>query len=107
MEILRLFVDPLENLYDPLLVFFAFQNFLPRCPPPHLAKYENIIDEYPAQHQNRNVHEVALTAPSEVLYHLPWHCLVLVYQRHIYNSEAFRSSSHQFIQCDLAVDNSL
>ena len=32
MEILRVFVDPLEGLCYLLLVFFTLQNFLPRRP---------------------------------------------------------------------------
>jgi hypothetical protein len=39
-----MFVDPLEGLCDLLLVFFAFQNLLPRCPFWHLAG--QFIDEY-------------------------------------------------------------
>ena len=79
MEILRMFVDPLEGLCDLLLVFFAFQNFLPRFPLRHLAEFEYVINEYSAKCQNRNVHEIAMSAPSKVLYHLPWYCLVLVH----------------------------
>ena len=71
MEILRMFVNPLEDLCDLLLFFFALQNFLPRCPPRHLTEFEHVIDEYPAKYQNRNVNEVALSAPSKALYHLP------------------------------------
>ena len=48
MEILRMFVDPLEGVFDLLLVFFALQNFLPRCPLRHLAEFKHVIDEYPA-----------------------------------------------------------
>ena len=55
MEILRMFVDPLENLCDLLLVFFALQDLLPRRPLRHLAEFEHVINEYPAQYQNRNV----------------------------------------------------
>ena len=58
MEILRMFVDPLEGLCDLLLVFFALQNFLPRSLLRHLAQFEHVINEYPALYQNRNVHEV-------------------------------------------------
>ena len=107
MEILCMFVDLLEKLRDLLLVFFALQDFLPRCPLRHLAEFEHVIDEYPAQYQNLNVHEVVLSAPSKVLYHLPWYCLVLVHQRRIHHSEAFRSSSHQSFQCVVVVDNGL
>ena len=55
MEILRMFVDPLEGLCDLLLVFFALQNSLPRRPLRHLAEFEHTINENPAQYQNRNV----------------------------------------------------
>ena len=71
MEILRMFVDLLEGLYDLLLVFFVLQNSLPRRPLRHLTELEHVISEYPAQYQNRNVHEVTLSAPSKALYHLP------------------------------------
>ena len=65
MEILRM---SLECLCD-LLVFFAPQNFLPRRPLRHLTEFEHVINEYPAKYQNRNVHEVALSAPSKAMYH--------------------------------------
>ena len=55
MEILRMFVDPLEGLCDLLPVLFAFQNFLPRRPLRHLAEFEHVINECPAQYQNRKV----------------------------------------------------
>jgi hypothetical protein len=55
MEILRMFVDPLEGLRNLLFVFFALQNFLPRRPLQHFAEFENIIDQYPAQYQNLNL----------------------------------------------------
>ena len=55
MEILCMFVDPLENLCDLLLIFFVLQNLLPRRPLQHLAEYEHVINEYPAQYQNRHV----------------------------------------------------
>ena len=71
MEILRLFINLLKNLSDLLLVFFALQNFLPCRPLRHLTEFEHVIDECPAKYQNRNVHEVALSAPSKALYHLP------------------------------------
>ena len=58
MEILRMFVDPLEDLCELLLFFFAFQNFLPRCPVRHHVEFEQVIDEDPAQYQNRDVHEL-------------------------------------------------
>ena len=45
MEILRIFVDPLEYLCDLLLVFFALQNFLPSCPLRHITEFEHIINE--------------------------------------------------------------
>ena len=51
--------------------------------------------------------EIALSAPSKVVYHLTWYCLVLVHQRHIHNSEAFRSYIHQFFQCVLGVNTML
>ena len=71
MEILRMFVDSLEDLRNLLLVFIALQNFLPCRPLRHLTEFEHVIDECPAKYQNRNVHEVALSAPSKALYHLP------------------------------------
>jgi hypothetical protein len=55
MEILRMFVDTLEGLCDLRLVFFALQDFLPRCPLRHLVEFEHVINEYPAQNQNRKV----------------------------------------------------
>ena len=55
MEILRMFVDPLESVFDLLLVIFALQNFLPRRPLRHLAEFKHVIGEYPAQYQNPNV----------------------------------------------------
>ena len=55
MEILRMFVDPLERVFDLLPVFFALQNFLPRRPFRHLAEFKHVIDEYPAQYQNPNI----------------------------------------------------
>ena len=55
MEILRMFVDPVEDLCDLLRVFFTLQNFLPRRPLRHLAEFEHVINEYPAQYQNRNI----------------------------------------------------
>ena len=51
--------------------------------------------------------EVALSAPSKVDYQITWYCLVLVHQRHIHNSEAFRSYIHQFFQCVLGVNTML
>ena len=69
MEILRMFIDLLEDICDRLLVFFALQNFLPRCPLRHLTEFENAINKHPAQYQNRNVHEVALSAPRKSFYH--------------------------------------
>ena len=51
--------------------------------------------------------EVILSAPSKALYHLIWYGLILVHQRHIHNSKAFRSSSHEIFQCVLVVDNGL
>ena len=107
MEILRMFINLLKNLFDLLLVFFALQNFLPRRPLPHLTEFEHVINKHPAQYQYRNVHEVALYSPSKSFYHFPWRCLVLVHQRRIHHNEAFRSSSHQFFQCVLAVNNGL
>ena len=110
MEILRMFVDPLEDLCDLLLVFFAFQNFLPRRPIRHLDEFKHVINEYPAQYQNRNIHEVALSARKKALYHLPRYCVILViliHQSHIHNREAFRSSSNQFFQSVLVVNNGL
>ena len=71
MEILRMFINLLENLCDRFLVFFALQNFLPRRPLRHLTEFEHVIDEYTAQYQNRYVHDVALSAPRKALYHLP------------------------------------
>jgi hypothetical protein len=53
MEILRMFVNPLEGLCDLPLVFFALQSFLPRRSLRHLAQFEHVINEYPAQCQNR------------------------------------------------------
>jgi hypothetical protein len=52
---------------------------------------------------------VELSAPCKVLYHLSWYCfrVVLVYQRHIHNIDAFRSSMYHFLQCVLVVDNGL
>ena len=93
--------------FDLFLVFFALQNFLPRRPLRHLTEFEHVINEYPAKYQNRNVHEMTLSAPSKAIYYLPSYCLVLVHQRHIHNIEVFSSSSHQFFQCVLAVDNGL
>ena len=55
MEILRIFVDPLEGLFDLLLVFFALQNFLPRRPLQHLAELERVVNQYPARYQNLNI----------------------------------------------------
>ena len=55
MKILRMFIDPLENLRDLLLVFFTLQNSLPRRPLRHLSEFEHVINEYPAKYQNRNV----------------------------------------------------
>ena len=69
MEILRMFIDLLENICDRLLVFFALQNFLPRRPLRHLTEFEHVINKYPVQYQNRNVHEVTLSAPSKSFYH--------------------------------------
>ena len=54
MEILRMFVDPLEDLFDRLLVFFLLKNSLPSRPLRHRAQFENIINEYPAFYQDRN-----------------------------------------------------
>ena len=71
MEILRLFIDLLEGVCDLLLVFFVLQKFLPCRPPRHLAKFEHVINKYPTQYQNRNVHEIALNAPSKAFYHFP------------------------------------
>ena len=71
MEILRMFVDSLEDLRNLLLVFIALQNFLPCRPLRHLTEFEHVIDECPAQYQNRNVDEIALSAPSKVFYHFP------------------------------------
>ena len=48
-----MFIDPLENLCDLLLVFFTLQNSLPRRPLRHLAEFDDVIDEYPAQYQNQ------------------------------------------------------
>ena len=48
MESLRMFIDPLEGLFDLLLVFFALHNFLPRRFLGHFAEFEHVIDEYPA-----------------------------------------------------------
>jgi hypothetical protein len=107
MEILRMLVNALEGLRDLFLVLFALQNFLPRRSLRHLAEFEHVINEYPAQYQNRNVHGVALSSPSKVLYSLSWYCLVLVRQRRIHNCEAFRSFSHKFFQCVLVVDDGL
>ena len=47
MEILRVFVDVLEGLFNLLLVFFILQNSLPRYPLRHLVEFEHFIDEYP------------------------------------------------------------
>jgi len=66
-----MFVDPLEDLCDPRLVFFILQNPLPRRPLRHLVEFDDIIDEYPAQYQNRKCSAVALSAPSKALDHLP------------------------------------
>ena len=55
MEILRMFVDPLEGLCDLLLVFFALQDFLPCRSLRHLAEFEHVINENSAKYQNRNV----------------------------------------------------
>ena len=55
MKILCMFVDPLEDLCDSCLVFFVLENPLPHPPVQHLIKFEDIINEYPAQYQNRNV----------------------------------------------------
>jgi hypothetical protein len=59
-------VNALEGLRDLLLVFFALQNFLPRRSLRHLAEFEHVINEYPAQYQNRNVHggSIELTQQS-------------------------------------------
>ena len=51
MEILRTFIDLLENLCDCLLVFFALQNFLPRRSLPHLTEFEHVINKHPTQCQ--------------------------------------------------------
>ena len=48
MEILRVFVDVLEGLFNLRLVFFILQNSLPRRPLHHLVEFEHFIDEYPA-----------------------------------------------------------
>ena len=66
-----MFIDLLKNLSDLLLVFFALQNFLPRRPLRHLTEFEHVINKYPAQYQNRNVHELTLSAPSKAFYHFP------------------------------------
>ena len=50
-----MFVDLLEGLCDFLLVLFALQNCLPRRPLRHLTEFEHVINEYPAQYQNRDV----------------------------------------------------
>ena len=71
MEILRTFIDLLENLCDRLLVFFALQNFLPRRPLRYFTEFEHVINKHPAQYQYRNVHEVALSSPSKSFYHFP------------------------------------
>ena len=55
MEILRMFVDPVEDLCDLLHVFFTLQNFLPRRPLRHIAEFEHVVNEYPEQYQNRNI----------------------------------------------------
>ena len=52
MEILRMFIDLLENLCDRLLVFIALENFLPRRPVPHLTEFEYVFNKYPAQYQH-------------------------------------------------------
>ena len=71
MEILRLFINLLKNLSDLILVFFTLQNFLPCRPLRHLIEFEHVINKYPTQYQNRNVHEIALNAPSKAFYHFP------------------------------------
>ena len=71
MEILRMFIDLLKNFSDLLLVFFALQNFLPRRPLRHLTEFEYVINKYPVQYENGNVHEIALSAPGKSFYHFP------------------------------------
>ena len=66
-----MFIDQLEGLRNLLLVFFTLQNFLPRRPLRHLGQFEHVFIKYPAQYQNRNVHEVALSSPSKAFYHFP------------------------------------
>ena len=58
-----MFINLLKNLSDLLLVFFDLQNFLPSRPLRHLIEIEHVINKYPAKYQNRNVHEIALSAP--------------------------------------------
>ena len=71
MEILRMFINLSKNLSDLLLVFFALQNFLPHRPLRHLTEFKHVVNKYPAQYQNRNVHGIALSAPSKSFYHFP------------------------------------
>ena len=66
-----MFVNPLEDLCDPRLVFLILKNPLPRRPLQHLAEFDDVIDEYPAQYQNQKYSAVALSAPSKALDHLP------------------------------------
>ena len=47
MEILRVFVDVLEGLFNLHLVFFVLQNSLPRSPLRHFVEFEHFINEYP------------------------------------------------------------
>ena len=47
MEILCKFVDPLEDLRDPPLVF-VLQNPLPRRPLQHFVEFGHVVNDYPA-----------------------------------------------------------
>ena len=103
MEILHMFVNPPEDLFI-LLRSPEFSSMSPSSTSCWVrARYQwaSCTKSEPKRS------EVALSAPSKTLYHLSWYCLVLVDQRHMHNSEAFRSSSDQFFQCVLVVDNRL
>ena len=52
MEILRVFVDVLEGLFNLRLVFFILQNSLPCRLLQHLVEFKHFINEDPVRYQN-------------------------------------------------------
>ena len=71
MEILRMFVNPLENILDLDLVFFTLQDSLPLFTLRHLVEFKHFVDEYPEGPSEPKYLELALGTPGETFYHLP------------------------------------